>query len=194
MLRFARGQTPAVEFVAGDATALPFDDASFDAYVAAFVLLHLGRPERAAAEALRVLEPGGRAAFAVWDHPSRCRWLGVLLDAVAAAGTTAPADLPDGPPLFRFADEGEFSRLLDEAGFVEVTVERHGFDLELDSADELWLGLVDGTVRVGPLVRSQPEATQRAIRDRFDELIGEHRGEDGLAVPVAATIGIGRRP
>jgi len=194
MLGFAREHAPGVEFVAGDATALPFDDASFDAYVAAFVLLHLGRPERAAAEALRVLERGGRAAFAVWDHPSRGRWLGVLLDAVAGAGATAPADLPDGPPLFRFADEGEFSRLLDDAGFVEITVERHGFDLELDSADELWQGLVDGTVRVGPLVRSQPEATQRAIRERFDELMGEHRGEDGLAVPVAATIGVGRRP
>jgi len=194
MLAFARAHTPEVDFVAGDATALPFDDASFDAYVAAFVLLHLGRPERAAAEAARVLAPGGRVAYAVWDEPSRGRWLGILLDAVAQAGATAPAELPDGPPLFRFADEGELTRLLAEAGFVDVAVERHGFDLVLESADELWRGLLDGTVRVGPLVRTQPEETQRAIRERFDELLDEHRGEGGLAVPVAATIGVGKLP
>jgi SAM-dependent methyltransferase len=194
MLGFARAHTAGVEFVAGDATALPFDDASFDAYVAAFVLLHLGRPERAAAEAARVLASGGRIAYAVWDEPSRGRWLGVLLEAVAQAGATAPAGLPDGPPLFRFADEDELSRLLGEAGFVDVTVERHGFDLELDSADELWEGLVDGTVRVGPLVRTQPEETQRAIRECFDELLGAYEVEAGLAVPVAATIGVGTLP
>ena len=194
MLRFAREHAPEVEFVAGDATALPFDDASFDAYVAAFLLLHLGRPDRAAAEAARVLASGGRLAFAVWDEPSRGRWLGVLLDAVAQAGASPPADLPDGPPLFRFADEEELSRLLREAGFVDVAVERHGFDLELESADELWQGLVDGTVRVGPLVRGQPEEMQRAIRERFDKLLGEYDREDGLAVSVAATIGVGTLP
>ena len=55
MLEFARARVPDVRFVQGDATALPFPDASFDAVVAAFVLLHLGVSERAVAEAGRVL-------------------------------------------------------------------------------------------------------------------------------------------
>ena len=81
MLAYARAHAPGIEFVHGDATALPFDDESFDAVVAAFVLLHLGTPEHAVAEAARVLRPGGRAAFSVWDVPARGRWIGVFFEA-----------------------------------------------------------------------------------------------------------------
>ena len=194
MLAFARSRSPGVEFVRGDATALPFADASFDAVVAAFVLLHLGVPERAASEAARVLRPGGRAAFTVWDVPSRGRWLGVLLDAIGDAGATPPADVPPGPPLFRFADEDELSGLLEDAGLSDVRVETIDFALQLESADELWDGLVEGTVRVRPLVQSQTDEVRRAIRARFDELLEEHRGDTGFEVPVAVKLGSGRKP
>ena len=194
MLAFARSRSPGVEFVRGDATALPFADASFDAVVAAFVLLHLGVPERAASEAARVLRPGGRAAFTVWDVPSRGRWLGVLLDAIGDAGATPPVDVPPGPPLFRFAAEDELSALLEDAGLSDVRVETIDFALQLESADELWDGLVEGTVRVRPLVQSQTDEVRRAIRARFDELLEEHRGETGFEVPVAVKLGSGRKP
>ena len=105
MLEFAREHVPGAEFVRGDVTAIPFEDESFDAVTAAFLLLHLGEPEQAGAEAARVLEPGGAAAFTVWDVPSRGRWLGVLVDAIEDVGVSAPADVPAGPPFFRFADE-----------------------------------------------------------------------------------------
>jgi ubiquinone/menaquinone biosynthesis C-methylase UbiE len=194
MLRFARNRVPLVEFVRGDAMALPFEDSSFTAYTAAFVLLHLGTPERAAAEAARVLAPGGMAAFTVWDVPARGRWLGVLLDAVVAAGAEPPADVPLGPPLFRFADDGEFVGLLRDAGLADPSVETIDFSLALESADELWDGLVGGTVRVGPLVQGQTPAVQAAIRERFEELLEEHRTGDGFEVPVAAKLGSGRKP
>jgi SAM-dependent methyltransferase len=194
MLAFARSRAPDVEFVQGDATALPFADASFDGVVAAFLLLHLGAPERAAAEATRVLRPGGRAAFTVWDVPARGRWLGVLLDAVAEAGATPPADVPPGPPLFRFADERELTGLLAGAGLADVEVDTIDFALQLGSADELWNGLVEGTVRVRSLVQSQTDAVRRAIRERFEELLDEHRAGSGFAVPVAVKLGAGRKP
>jgi SAM-dependent methyltransferase len=63
-----------------------------------FLMLHLGRPERAAAEFVRVLAPGGRLALTVWDLPERARFLGVLLEALAAAGASPPEDIPVGPP------------------------------------------------------------------------------------------------
>ena len=50
---------PAVAFREGDAHALPFDAASFDAVVMNFGLLHLARPETAMAEAHRVLRGDG---------------------------------------------------------------------------------------------------------------------------------------
>jgi SAM-dependent methyltransferase len=194
MLEYARERVPEVEFVHGDATALPFGDSFFTAYTAAFVLLHLGAPERAVAEASRVLEPRGRAAMTVWDVPSRARWLGVLLDAVTDVGVEPPADVPAGPPLFRFADEDEFTGLLAGAGLEDTAIETVDFSLELASADELWEGLIEGTVRVRPLVLAQTPDVQAAIRSRFDELLAEYRAGDGFDVPVAVKLGSGRKP
>ena len=59
LLAEARGRAPAnVEVVEGDATALPFDDASFDLVLTARTLHHVARPELVLAEAVRVLRPG----------------------------------------------------------------------------------------------------------------------------------------
>ena len=191
MLDYARDRVPGAEFVHGDATALPFDDSSFDAVAASFVLLHLGRPERAASEAARVLKPGGAAAFTVWDVPARGRWLGILLDALADVGAES---IPPGPPFFRFADEVELVRLLSDAGLADAAVETIDFPLRIQSADELWFGLVEGTVRVRSLVQAQTAGTQESIRARFEELLEEHREGDGFEVPVAVKLGSGRKP
>lgn len=48
-----------VTFVCGDATALPFADASFDAVTMFDVIEHIPDDQKAISEALRVLRPGG---------------------------------------------------------------------------------------------------------------------------------------
>jgi len=47
----------------GTAEALPFGDASFDCVVCTFTLCSVQQPDRALAEARRVLKPGGRFLF-----------------------------------------------------------------------------------------------------------------------------------
>src|SRR4051794_16727546 len=49
-----------IEWLCGDAEALPFGDRSFDLYTIAFGLRNVTRRERALSEARRVLKPGGR--------------------------------------------------------------------------------------------------------------------------------------
>ena len=49
-----------LDWVVGDAMALPFADASFDVYTISFGIRNVTRPEVALAEAFRVLRPGGR--------------------------------------------------------------------------------------------------------------------------------------
>ena len=114
MLALARRHHPELDFRQGDVEALPFPDQSFDAVVGNFIMLHLGRPEQAVAEFVRVLAPSGRLALTVWDVPEKARILGVMVDAVGAAGASAPEEIPAGPPIFRFSEEREFDRLLRE--------------------------------------------------------------------------------
>ena len=193
MLEFAREHVPGVEFVAGDVMAIPFEDESFNAVTAAFLLLHLGEPERAAAEAARVLESDGVVAFTVWDVPSRGRWLGVLVDAIEEVGVSA-ADVPAGPPFFRFADEAELTQLITGAGLTDPAARTVEFPLQVGSADELWDGLIEGAVRTRAVVQAQSDDVQRAIRARFDELLDDHSAGDGFEVSVSVKLGSGRKP
>ena len=63
MVALATRRYPAIEFREGDAEALPFAAAAFDAVAINFGVLHLARPDTALIEARRVLKPGGRCAF-----------------------------------------------------------------------------------------------------------------------------------
>ncbi len=55
-----------IDFVEGDAEALPYPDASFDVVLSQFGHIFAPRPDVALAEMLRVLKPGGRIAFSAW--------------------------------------------------------------------------------------------------------------------------------
>jgi SAM-dependent methyltransferase len=193
MLSIARRLHPQLELRRGDVERLPFADGSFDAVVGNFILLHLGRPERGAGEFVRVLARGGRLALTVWDLPERARLLGVLVDAVAAAEAVTPEDIPTGPPIFRFAEEGEFERLLRGQGLEDVEVQTIGFSYSTASADDLWRGLLGGTVRTSALILRQTEDVQRRIRTAFDRIVEQHQVGDRLEIPVSVKLAFGRK-
>jgi SAM-dependent methyltransferase len=65
------GVTRRVEHRAGDAYALPWGDATFDAARCERLFLHLDHPERATAEMVRVTRPGGRVVLMDTDWGTR---------------------------------------------------------------------------------------------------------------------------
>jgi SAM-dependent methyltransferase len=67
----AAGLSDGVEHRRGDAYALPFADATFDAVRSERLFLHLSRPERATAEMVRVAKPGGRVVLMDTDWGTR---------------------------------------------------------------------------------------------------------------------------
>jgi demethylmenaquinone methyltransferase/2-methoxy-6-polyprenyl-1,4-benzoquinol methylase len=57
-----------VRLVGGDALALPFADAAFDAVTISFGLRNVADPDAALAELLRVTRPGGRLVICEFSH------------------------------------------------------------------------------------------------------------------------------
>jgi len=56
----AEAMSDKLDWLVGDAMALPFADNSFDVYTISFGIRNVTRPEKALSEAFRVLKPGGR--------------------------------------------------------------------------------------------------------------------------------------
>jgi len=56
----AEHMADSLDWVVGDAMALPFEDNSFDVYTISFGIRNVTRPQDALTEAYRVLKPGGR--------------------------------------------------------------------------------------------------------------------------------------
>jgi SAM-dependent methyltransferase len=191
MVALASERQPGLDFRRADAHDLPFADGSFDAVVANFLVLHLGRPEAAVAEFARVLAPGGRLALTAWDLPTEARFLGVFLDAVAAVGASPPEAIPPGPDFFRFSREPEFEALLRGAGLEDVDIRTITFSHTVSSPDELWEGLLGGTVRTSALILGQSQEDQRRIRAAFDQLVEDHRQGTALELPVSVKLAAG---
>ena len=69
MLEVARRDQPGIEFLEGDALALPFGDGSFDASTIAFGLRNLADPVRGLREMQRVVKAGGRSVVLEFVRP-----------------------------------------------------------------------------------------------------------------------------
>lgn len=84
MLALARER--GLEVVQGDATALPFEDGSFDVVVSFKVLPHVEDLRTALSEAARVTRPGGRAFLEIYNRRS----IRYLIRNLRPSGTMGP--------------------------------------------------------------------------------------------------------
>ena len=187
MLAEARRHHPGIDFQAGNAEALSFPDASFDAVVMSFGLLHLARPDQALAEAHRVLRPGGRVGFTVWARPEEAVAFGIVLRAIERHGRLDVA-LPPGPPFFRFSDPEESRRVLLGLGFRAPEVATVPQVWRLGSLDALFDVMRDGTVRTAGLLRAQTPEAQDAIRAEMRTAVRAYQRGGGVELPMPAIL------
>ncbi|HEY5878379.1 MAG TPA: class I SAM-dependent methyltransferase [Nakamurella sp.] len=193
MLQLARTAHPEINTHLGSAEDLPFPDHRFDAVVGHLVILHLSRPELAAAEAFRVLRPGGLLVLSTWDLPVRNRFLGIMLEALDEAGAVPPS-IPQGPPFFHYADDGHFIGLFRTAGFVDVSIHRLATTRSVPSSASLWNGLVDSTVRTAATLSSQPAEIRERALSALQQRIEPYATDDRYELPVSIKLASGRRP
>jgi SAM-dependent methyltransferase len=193
MLDRARQAYPQVDFQEGDAEELSLPDASFDAVVANFCLLHVGRPEKMLAELARVLVPQARTALTVWGPPDRARLFGIVPESLRAAGATTPAAIPQGPDFFRFASDEALSQLLSSAGLREVAVRTIEFRHPIPDVAHLWNGMLHGVVRTRALLALQSAEARARIHMEFARLLEPYRAAGGFDVPVCIKLASARK-
>jgi SAM-dependent methyltransferase len=120
-----------VQLLEGDAEALPFPDASFDAVTSVFGAMFAPDHTRAAAELLRVCRPGGRIALANWTPTG---FIGELFRTVAAH-VPPPAGV-QSPMLW--GTESHLRGLFDDA-IASLEIEERTFTFRFPSAEDFVL-------------------------------------------------------
>jgi SAM-dependent methyltransferase len=149
-IAFARERTPRVdvEYRLGDAAKLPYRDASFAAVAAQLVLNFVSSPRAAIAEMMRVTQPGGIVAAAVWDFRGGLTFQRMFWDTAAGIdpGAGKARDrlfsgalaLPDG-----------LVELFDQCGMAQIERGSLTIRMEYENFADYWLPLLTGQGPVG---------------------------------------------
>lgn len=190
----ARKKFSQAEFQEGDAEALPCDDTSFDAVVCNFGLLHVADPDKAIAEAYRVLQSGGHYAFTVWGDPATgASYLSMLFGAIQShADMSVP--LPPTPPLFRFCDHEECNKALSAVGFVDPAVVEFTLIWHAASIEMLLEFVQHCTARARMLIEQQTAEVRARIYKAIEEGAKQFEREGRLEVPWPAVLATARKP
>lgn len=179
-----------IEWREADATTLPFPDASFDAVVCQFGVMFFPDKPRAASEAHRVLEPGGRWLFNLW---------GSLEENPIAriAHETVTGYFPEDPPQFykvpfSMHDEESTRELVAGAGFSDVSVIPVRFTAQAPSAKHAAIGLVRGNPILAAIEERGTVGADEVI-EAVAAALARELGDNPMRAPMLAYVVSGRR-
>lgn len=166
-----------IDWLEGDAEALPAGDARFDVVVSTFGCMFAPRHQVAAREIDRVLRPGGRIGLCTWPQH------GIMAEFFNAMDRYLPPMPAFAAPPVRWGDE-EYVRGLFAHTAIELAFEREAISFpEFDTVDD---DLEFHLARFGPMVRARQAAERDgswpALRARLVELTGRLRPAEYLVV------------
>ena len=188
MLELARVRVLGVEFVEGDATSLPFEGGSFDAVTMGFGILHIPNADAAIRETYRVLKPGGKFVYSVWQSPELSAAFRIVYGAIETLGSK-DVSLPPGPAIHAYADPELAYPALEAAGFSNAKIDTTDSYWEVDDPAKPYDYFFEGTVRGALLLRYQPKENAEAIRFAIGEAVKKEFGSKGpWKIPIPAAI------
>jgi SAM-dependent methyltransferase len=184
-----------IEFREASAESLPFADASFDVLTCRFGIMFFPDLAKALRECLRVLKPGGRAAFVAWgkkEQPFFATTAGIVLKHLPVP---PPPPDPDGPSLFMFGERDRLRRALQSAGFTSVHEEDRVIPGRWSGSEEEYWEQFTEVAAPFRLLLDQLGPDQRA-RARSESLLAVRKFRSGseINLPLEIVIGSATRP
>jgi len=181
-----QGSDSRIEWRQPDALDLPFEDASFDVVCCQFGAMFFPNRVAGYVEARRVLRPGGRFVFNVWDRIEENAFADDVTNAVAAV-------FPHDPPRFLartphgYHDVALIREDLSRAGFADIEIETREEVSRAPSARDAATAYCQGT----PL-RNEIEARDASLlqlaTDRATQAIASRHGNGPVAGKIQAHV------
>ncbi|KWV57240.1 SAM-dependent methyltransferase [Bradyrhizobium macuxiense] len=172
MLARARSRMPHrpdITWRQADALALPFEDARFDIVACQFGAMFFPDRVKGYAEAHRVLRPGGRFLFNVWDRIEENEFADVVVQ-------TTWTMYPNNPPLFLartphgYHDPARIRADLTAAGFKDIAIETITHRSRAASAQDPAIAYCQGTPMRGEIEKHGASALEAATRSAAEAL------------------------
>jgi SAM-dependent methyltransferase len=176
----------AIEYELGDAEALPFADATFDAITSTFGVMFVSRPEAAASELARVCRPGGRIALTAWRPDSNV----FEMFRVMRAYMPPPPD-PAPPSPFAWGTRERMHELLDpsfDLAFEDGTTTYYDRD-----GEAAWAAFVAGYGPTRTLAGKLDDAARAALKRDFVAFHDRFASPLGISVPRQYVLAVGTR-
>jgi SAM-dependent methyltransferase len=184
--RIAAAGCSQADVIVADVMTHGFPPAAFDLACSRLGVMFFSDPTAAFRNVRRALKPGARLALAVF-RTAESPFPSAPTAAVRHLLPPIPTLGPDEPGPFSWADPARVHRILEGAGFREVSL------TPLDPVVRLagpggTAEAADFALRFGPLTRVlsglSPEQ-QEAVRAALEAFFGGHDGPQGIALPAA---------
>ena len=180
-----------IEWMEGDAATLPLPDAAFAVVVCQQGLQYVPDKPAALAEARRVLVPGGRAIFAVWQSIESNPVVNALNEAVRRRIGVGPLAGP-----FTQGDPEGLREQLTTAGFTELSVTPRELVVVFPSRAQYVRRAIESMAQMLPELAAMNVAERAELARGIEEEVAANLGPfawgDGIAAPMAANLAAGR--
>lgn len=174
-----------VEMQVLDIEAIDLPDAAVDGVLCRLALMLVPDPGAALAEIHRVVRPGGRLAATVWDTVDRNPWAPALWE-VLEGMTDLPPARPGGPGMFSLGEADRLSRLVADAGFGDIRMERIPVVWRYPDFETYWRAQSALNGALTQLLWTLPEDERNRLKAGVRKAVERFRSDDGYGAPGSA--------